>query len=93
MAKHPETDREGFWLLVNVFSGVHEQSLETAIGSRVRISIKTHTWTGTTRIATANGATFSLDVIVHGHSNQIIVTEELGLDGTAVCYDGEDGEA
>jgi len=87
--KHPETDREGFWLLVNVLSGVHEQSLEMAIGSRMRISIKAHTWTGITRIATANGPTFSLDVRVHGHSNQIIVTKELGLDGTAVCYGGE----
>jgi len=93
MEKHPETDGKEFWLLVNVFSGVHEQSLEMAIGIRVRISIKAHTWTGITRIATANSAMFSLDVKVHGNPNQIIVTKELGLDGTAVCYDGEDGEA
>jgi len=50
------------------------------IGSKVRISIKTHTWTGIKGIATANGATFSLEIKIHGNPVQIKLHEKIECD-------------
>jgi len=63
---HPGSTRKGVWILINVFSGNHEQVQEIPAASKVRVEVYSQHWVGITRVSSAKYATFSLEVKAPG---------------------------